>query len=46
MTQVVIDLSRKDDKNSLVIRKAGGRYDPQTYQKRDYTVKDLQIDIL
>ncbi|MEM3577671.1 MAG: hypothetical protein QXX51_04365 [Candidatus Bathyarchaeia archaeon] len=46
MTQVVIDLSRQGDKNFLQIKKAGGRYNPQTYQRREYTVKGLQIDVL
>jgi KaiC/GvpD/RAD55 family RecA-like ATPase len=46
MTQVVIDLSKTDDKNFLQVRKAGERYDPQTYQKREYTAKGLNIDIL
>ncbi|MEM3458154.1 MAG: hypothetical protein QXN36_06895 [Candidatus Bathyarchaeia archaeon] len=45
MTQVVIDLSKNGDKNLIKIRKAGGRYDSQTYQQREYTVKGLQIDI-
>lgn len=46
MTQVVIDLSKIDDKNILEIRKAGGRYEPQTYQKHEYKVKGFKIDIL
>jgi KaiC/GvpD/RAD55 family RecA-like ATPase len=46
MTQVVIDLSKRDNKNFLEVRKAGGRYDPQTYQQREYMVKGFQIDIL
>ncbi|MEM2105695.1 MAG: hypothetical protein QXV21_04410 [Candidatus Bathyarchaeia archaeon] len=46
MTQVVIDLSRQGDKNFLQIKKAGGRYKPQTYQRREYMVKGLQIDVL
>jgi KaiC/GvpD/RAD55 family RecA-like ATPase len=46
MTQVVIDLSRQGDKNFLQVKKAGGRYNPQTYQRREYTVEDLKIDIL
>jgi hypothetical protein len=46
MTQVVIDLSKVDSKKFLEIRKAGGRYDPQTYQKCEYSVKDLEISIL
>jgi len=46
MTQVVIDLSKRDDKNFIEVRKAGGRYDPQTYQRREYAVRDSQIEIL
>lgn len=46
MTQVVIDLSKREDKNFLQVRKAGGRYDPQTYRLHEYLVKDLEIDIL
>lgn len=45
MTQVVIDLSKKDTKNFLTIKKAGGRYNSQTYQKREYTVKGFNIEI-
>jgi len=46
MTQVVIELSNMENKNFLRIKKAGGRYDHQTYQQREYSVKGLQIDIL
>jgi len=46
MTQVVIDLSKEDNKTFLGVRKAGGRYNPQTYQRREYAVKGFQIDIL
>jgi KaiC/GvpD/RAD55 family RecA-like ATPase len=46
MTQVVIDLSKAGNKNFLEIRKAGGRYEPQTYLKHEYVVKGSQIDIL
>jgi len=46
MTQVVIDLSKKDDENFLEVKKAGGRYNTQTYQRHEYVVKDSQIDIL
>ncbi|MDI6805428.1 MAG: hypothetical protein QMD20_02055 [Candidatus Bathyarchaeia archaeon] len=45
MTQVVIDLSKQDDKNFLRVKKAEGRYGSQTYQRREYAVKGLQIDI-
>lgn len=43
MTQVVIDLSREGDKRFLEVKKAGGRYDHQTYQRRQYTAKGLEI---
>ena len=46
MTQVVVDLSKKEEKNFLEVKKAGGRYDPQTYQRHEYVVKGFQIDIL
>jgi KaiC/GvpD/RAD55 family RecA-like ATPase len=46
MTQVVIDLSKSEDKNFLDIKKAGGRYEPQTYQRHEFVAKGLQIDIL
>lgn len=46
MTQVVIELTKRDDKNFLTVKKAGGRYDSSTYQKREYVVKDFQIDII
>jgi KaiC/GvpD/RAD55 family RecA-like ATPase len=46
MTQVVVDLSKKEEKNFLEVKKAGGRYDSQTYQRHEYVVKGFQIDIL
>ena len=46
MTQVVIDLSKREGKNFLQVRKAGGRYDPETYQLHEYLVNGLKIDIL
>lgn len=46
ITQVVIDLSKSEDKLFLEVKKAGGRYNRQTYQRREYTVKELQINIL
>ena len=45
MTQVVIDLNKEENKLTLQIKKAGGRYNPQTYQSREYTVKRLAITI-
>jgi KaiC/GvpD/RAD55 family RecA-like ATPase len=46
MTQVVIDLTRQENKNFLWIKKAGGRYNPQTYMRREYTVDGMRIEIL
>lgn len=46
ITQVVIDLSKVENKTFIEVKKAGGRYDPQTFQRRAYRVKGLQIDIL
>jgi len=46
MTQVVIDLRKMDGKNFLQVRKAGGRYDSQTYQLHEYLVRDLEIKVL
>jgi len=46
MTQVVIDLTRQENKNFLWIKKAGGRYNPQTYTPREYTVDGMSIEIL
>jgi KaiC/GvpD/RAD55 family RecA-like ATPase len=46
MTQVVVDLSKVDNKTFIEVRKAGGRYDPETFQRHAYRVKGFQIDIL
>lgn len=46
MTQVVIELSKERDKRILEIKKAGGRYNPRTYQPKEYEVKDLKITFL
>lgn len=45
MTQVVIDLSKQGNKLTLQTKKAGGRYDPQTYQSTEYKVKGLAITL-
>ncbi len=45
MTQVVIDLSREGDNRFLEVKKAGGRYDSQTYQRREYVAKGLKITL-
>lgn len=44
-TQVVIELNKTDNKRSLCIKKAGGRYKPQTYESHFYTVDGLDITI-
>jgi KaiC/GvpD/RAD55 family RecA-like ATPase len=45
ITQVVVDLSREGGKRFIEIKKAGGRYDPQTYQCYEYSVHGLDIRI-
>jgi len=45
MTQVVIDLSKQGEQKFLEVKKAGNRYSPITYQKKEYTVKGLEIAI-
>ena len=44
ITQVVVDLTKEGEKRFLEVRKAGGRYDPQTYQRREYAVDGLRIE--
>jgi KaiC/GvpD/RAD55 family RecA-like ATPase len=44
ITQVVIDLSKVGEKRFLEIKKAGSRYDLQTYQRHEYSVHDLKIE--
>jgi KaiC/GvpD/RAD55 family RecA-like ATPase len=46
MTQVVIDFSREGGKRFVEIKKAGWRYNPETYQPHEYSVKGLEIKIL
>jgi len=43
MTQVVIDLSKQGEKTFLQIKKAGGRYEATTYERKEYKVKGLTI---
>jgi KaiC/GvpD/RAD55 family RecA-like ATPase len=45
ITQVVIDLSKTGGKRYIEVRKAGGRYDPRTYERREYSVKGLEIEL-
>lgn len=44
-TQVVIELNREDNKRFLQVRKAGGRYNPKTYDAYSYTVDGLAVSI-
>jgi KaiC/GvpD/RAD55 family RecA-like ATPase len=46
MTQVVVEFSKEGAKRFLEVKKAGWRYDPQTFQRHEYTVKGLKIDII
>ena len=46
ITQVVVELSREGGRRFLEVKKAGGRYDTQTYQCHDYKVHGLNIEIL
>ena len=46
MTQVVIELSNEGGKRFLEVKKAGGRYEQQTYQRREYMTKGLQVKLL
>ncbi len=43
ITQVVIDLNREGEKRFLEVKKAGGRYSQQTYQRHEYSVDGLKI---
>ncbi len=43
MTQVVIDLSKEEDRTFLKVRKGGSRYSPSTYKRREYSTKGLNI---
>jgi KaiC/GvpD/RAD55 family RecA-like ATPase len=44
-TQVVIQLNKRENDLSIQIKKAGGRYNPRTYEERKYTVDGLSITI-
>jgi KaiC/GvpD/RAD55 family RecA-like ATPase len=46
MTQVVIELSKEGIKRYIEVKKGGARYDPQTYQRREYLTDGLKIKIL
>jgi KaiC/GvpD/RAD55 family RecA-like ATPase len=45
ITQVVVNLSREGGKRFLEVKKAGWRYEPQTYQRHEYSVHELDIKI-
>jgi KaiC/GvpD/RAD55 family RecA-like ATPase len=45
MTQVVIELSKEGVKCHMEIKKGGSRYNPQTYQRREYLAEGLKIKI-
>jgi KaiC/GvpD/RAD55 family RecA-like ATPase len=45
ITQVVVDLSREGGRRFIEIKKAGGRYNPQTYQGHEYSVQGFNIKI-
>jgi KaiC/GvpD/RAD55 family RecA-like ATPase len=44
-TQVVIELSKREDGLNLQIKKAGGRYSPECYESHRYSVDGLAISI-
>ncbi len=44
-TQVVIELKRDNNTRYLSVKKAGGRYHPETYEPHSYTVEGLKITI-
>lgn len=44
-TQIVIDLTKEQDRTYLSVRKGGRRYSPSTYKRREYTVKELEITL-
>ncbi len=43
ITQVVIDLTKENQKRFLEVRKAASRYDPRTFQRHEYWVEGLEI---
>jgi KaiC/GvpD/RAD55 family RecA-like ATPase len=46
ITQVVVDLSKEGIKRYVEVKKGGSRYNPQTYQRREYLTEGLKIEIL
>jgi KaiC/GvpD/RAD55 family RecA-like ATPase len=45
VTQVVMELSKDEGRRFVEVRKAGGRYNPETYKRHEYSVNGLKIDI-
>ena len=45
ITQVVVNLSREGGKRFLEVKKAGWRYNPQSYQRYEYSVQGFDIKI-
>ena len=43
MTQVVLDLSKDQERTFLTVKKGGSRYSPSTYRRREYTTDGLKI---
>lgn len=43
MTQVVLDLTKEQEKTFLTVKKGGSRYSPLTYRRREYTTDGLKI---
>jgi KaiC/GvpD/RAD55 family RecA-like ATPase len=46
ITQVVVKLSREGGRRFVEVKKAGWRYNPQTYQRHEYSVHGFDIKIL
>jgi KaiC/GvpD/RAD55 family RecA-like ATPase len=45
ITQVVMELSKEEGRRFVEVKKAGGRYNPETYQRHEYSVKGLKIEV-
>ena len=45
ITQVVVNLSREGGKRFVEVKKAGWRYNPQSYQRYEYSVQGFDIKI-
>jgi len=44
-TQVVVELNRENNQRLIRVKKAGGRYNPKTYESYPFTVDGLKISI-